>query len=134
MKPAPVTVVENTPSGSGDVPSDEIVGGTLVTSVTVAVLCPVAFFAVTVSVPAAGITAGAVYKPVAVTVPDTAAQDVAPGAANCWVAPSTTVAFAGAITGADPPPPPPPGLVPATGTTSMLPNTVPEFFTVTVVL
>lgn len=60
VKPVPVTVVEKIPSGSGDVPSDEIVGATLVTRVTVAALCPVEFDAVTVSVPEGGIAAGAV--------------------------------------------------------------------------
>src|SRR5580698_10501682 len=37
VKPAPVTVVENTPRGSGDVPIPEMVGGTLLTRVTMAV-------------------------------------------------------------------------------------------------
>jgi hypothetical protein len=83
VKPEPLTVVENTPKGSGEVPIDEIVGGTLLTSVTVAVDCPLESFAVTVSVPAAGIEAGAVYKPLAVTVPETADQLVAPAAVNC---------------------------------------------------
>jgi hypothetical protein len=78
-----VTEVENTPNGRGDVPIDEIVGGTLLTSVMVAVDCPPEFFAVTVSVPAAGIEVGAVYKPFAVTVPETADQLVAPAAVNC---------------------------------------------------
>ena len=131
----PVTVVEKTPSGSGDVPIDEIVGGTLLISVTVAVLCPVAFFAVTVSVPAAGITAGAVYKPLAVTVPETAAQDGRAGRGkllgrsedHCSLCGCDHWSRSAATTAAG-------RLVPATGTTSMLPNTVPEFFTVTVVL
>src|SRR5580704_14616775 len=60
VKPVPVTVVEKIPSGSGDVPSDEMVGATLLTRVTVAALFPVEFEAVTVSIPAAGIAAGAV--------------------------------------------------------------------------
>src|ERR1700733_1229663 len=118
------------PSGSGDVPIDEIVGGTLLTRVTVAVDCPLEFLAVTVSVPSAGITLGAVYKPAAVTVPETTDQDVAPAAVNCSVAPSTRVTFVDAISGASSPPP---ELVPETGTPSVLPNTEPEFLTVTVV-
>ena len=68
--------------------------------VTVAVDCPLEFFAVTVSVPPAGIALGAVYKPAEVTVPDTADHDVAPAAVNCSVAPSTTETCVGAITGA----------------------------------
>src|ERR1035438_3052958 len=51
VKPVPFTVVENTPRGRGEVPIDEIVGGTLLTSVTVAVDCPLEFFAATVPVP-----------------------------------------------------------------------------------
>jgi hypothetical protein len=100
VKPVPVTVVEKTPSGSGDVPIDEITGGTLLIRVTVATLCPAVFFAVTVSVPDEGMVAGAEYNPFAVTVPDTADQAVAPAAVNCCVAPSETVAVAGEITGA----------------------------------
>src|ERR1017187_8641300 len=50
VKPAPDTEVEKTPKGSGEVPRDEIAGATLLTSVTVALLCPVAVFGVTVSV------------------------------------------------------------------------------------
>ena len=53
-----------------------------------------------IGVPAAGIALGAVYNPAEVTVPDTADQEVAPGAVNCSVAPSTTVTCVGAIAGA----------------------------------
>jgi hypothetical protein len=60
-----------------------ITGGTLLSRLTVAEDEPAAFIAVTISVPEAGIVAGAVYKPDAVTVPETAVQLVAPGAANC---------------------------------------------------
>jgi hypothetical protein len=50
---------------------------------------------VTVSVPDAGITDGAVYKPADVTVPATAAQFVAFDEVNCWVAPKMSVTDAG---------------------------------------
>ena len=83
VNPVPVTVVEKIPSGKGDVPIDNTVGGTFVSSVTVAVVWPAAFDAVTVSVPDAGIDAGAVYRPAGVTVPATAVQLVAPADLNC---------------------------------------------------
>ena len=108
MNPVPVMVVENTPSGSGFVPMDWIAGGTLLTSVTVAVPVPPGPFAVTVSVPEDGMVVGAVYKPAAVTVPDAAVQLVVLEAVNCWVAPRARVAVAGDTTGAGVPPPPPP--------------------------
>src|SRR5580698_5592149 len=54
VKPVPVTVVEKTPSGRGEVPIEDIVGATF-TRVTVAVDCPPEFLAVTISVPPAGI-------------------------------------------------------------------------------
>jgi hypothetical protein len=61
---------------------------------------PDEFDAVTVSLPDAGMVAGAVYKPAAVTVPKAAAQLVAPGALNCSVPESFKVTVAGEITGA----------------------------------
>jgi hypothetical protein len=60
VNPVPVTVVEKTPKGSGDVPREVIAGGTLLTSVIVAALIPAEFEAVRVSVPDAGIDVGAV--------------------------------------------------------------------------
>ena len=58
-------------------------GGRFDTSVTVAADDPAALIAVTVSIPDAGIEAGAVYKPAEVTAPETAFQLVAPAAVNC---------------------------------------------------
>ena len=69
------------------------------TRVTVAGDDPAAFVAVTVSVPDAGIDEGAVYKPVEVTLPETAVQVVAPGAVNCWVFVSITVTDVGEMAG-----------------------------------
>ena len=50
-----------------------------------------------VAVPALdeGIVAGAVYRPAVLMVPAVAVQAVAPEEANCWVAPSLTVAAVG---------------------------------------
>ena len=73
----------NTPRGKGEVPMETTVGGIFVVNVTVAEDEPAAFVAVTVSVPEAGMVAGAEYKPDAVTVPETAVQPVAPGAVTC---------------------------------------------------
>jgi hypothetical protein len=77
----------------------EIAGATLVRSVTVADDCPTELIAVTVSVPDAGISDGAVYKPAEVTVPATAAQLVAPAAVNCCVFVNMTLTDAGEMTG-----------------------------------
>src|SRR4051812_49267039 len=120
VKPVPVTVVEKTPSGRGDTPVAVTVGGTLVRTAMLAVDWPTELIAVTVSVPDAGITAGAVYRPVAETVPDTVVKLVAPGAVNCWVPPRITLTDTGAITGAEvvvppPPVPPVPPVAPLTG-------------------
>ena len=52
----------------------------------------------TVSVPVAGIDGGVLYKPVEVTVPETALHVVTLSAENCCVAPSITVAVAGETT------------------------------------
>jgi len=92
----------------------EITGAPAAFSVTVATDLPAEFDAVTVSLPDAGMVAGAVYNPAAVTVPDTAVQLVAPGALNCSVPESFTVTVAGEITGAVVPPDP-------TGTVKVLP-------------
>jgi hypothetical protein len=77
----------------------EITGGAFGNSVTAAADFPAALIAVTVSVPDAGIVAGAVYKPADVTVPTTAVQLVAPGALNCCVPPTVTDTAEGEIVG-----------------------------------
>jgi hypothetical protein len=63
--------------------------------VTAALAEPLTPVAVTETVGEPGIVAGAVYSPVALTVPAEAVQLVAPTEVNCCVCPRTTVAAAG---------------------------------------
>src|SRR4051812_28018692 len=100
--------------------------------VMVALPVPEVPVAVTVSVPDAGIWLGAVYRPVELTVPVTAAQEVALLAVNCWLDPRTTCAAEGVTTGAGagaPPPDPPPEVLAFTGMTRALLQAVPGFRT-----
>jgi hypothetical protein len=92
-------------------------------NVIVAVEEPIALDAVTVSVPDAGIVAGAVYKPEEVTAPTPAVQVVAPGALNCWVPERATDTDEGETTGAEP-----------IGTVMVFPKADKEFLAENVVL
>jgi hypothetical protein len=73
----------------------EIVGATVLVRVTVAVADPFGPVALTETVGDPGIVAGAVYSPVALTVPAVAVQLVAPVAVNCCDAPTATDTEAG---------------------------------------
>ena len=73
----------------------EIVCGFRICSVTAAEADPPGPVAVTMTGLDDGMTAGAVNRPLALTVPAVAVQAVAPEEANCCVAPSFTVADVG---------------------------------------
>lgn len=87
INPLPLIVAVNTPKGSGPLLTLVITGAGGM-SVTVAEAEPFDPVSVTVSVPEAGSEAGAVYRPVALIVPETADHDVALTFVNCWVAPN----------------------------------------------
>src|ERR1700733_2717393 len=98
MKPVPVMVEVKIPSGNCPLEPTPVTTGVGGISVTVAVAFPSGPVAVTVSVPAVGNDAGAVYRPAVVTVPCAAVQAVAPAEVNCSVTPSFTETVGGEIT------------------------------------
>jgi len=67
------------------------------TMVTVAFAEPPGPVAVTVATPPAGMTAGAVYNPAPLIVPEVAVQLAAPADVNCCVAPKFNETLAGAM-------------------------------------